>query len=193
MKKILLTLFFSFFIISVYSSQKVYPLDDNYAIVAEFYDWKCERDTRGNGALGIRSGEPGYIKGEARDLPICFYFFKMSFHHKFFDPHWRNILNTNDFFQEIKVFLSKYAQRTGTIFSDLCIEKIENNNQSYFIVSGCYFDSNSVGKMHFYIKPSHNTFTYCMLIKIKTDFFDEQIIGNLFQETYDLITPLIVE
>lgn len=170
---------------SIYAKNKVYPLDSRYGIVADDEDWACEVPAKGNESLGVHYG---HIKGKAKYLPISFDFFLRAVQQN--SLHKPNNVHA---FNDAKHFLSHYAQKTSTVFSGLNIKNLEENN--CFIVNGSYFDNTSSGKFAFYIKPQESGFYhyYCMFIKIPGDLLDDQAIEHLFQETFSLVTPLIIE
>ncbi|MCE5315973.1 MAG: hypothetical protein LLG04_01240 [Parachlamydia sp.] len=174
------TLFVLLYFIPSIAAPTVYSMGLPYGIVADT-DWRClvlnGANSREYGALGL--GGEGYLQGESIHQPrISFVFFRMWM------PRGDTMKRTED-------FLSRYAIVMNNVFSGVYVKK-ENND--YSIVQGSYID-NKTPCGHFaifYIREIVNSSTsyYTMFVKIHDDIADETLRDELFQQAFDLITPL---
>jgi hypothetical protein len=173
---------------SVCAANKVYPLDTYYGIVADDNDWSCIAYSGGIHLFGSEHAAYKCFFGGAKNLPISFYFFKTP-------NQYLNKINSDGALGISKVILANYAEKSNTVFSGLEVKSSENNG--FVVISGCYFDNNSSGRFSFYIIPLKLKLSfYChyyMFVKIDDESLDDHAAEPLFQETFNLITPLIIE
>lgn len=190
---------------SAFSAIKVFPLDSLCGIVADDADWTCAIDTKGNESIGLANGRI-YIKGNAKHLPISFNFFSHGIASWYLRQNHKPfyIFNNKSVFDDAKKFLANYANKTNTVFSGLSIKNSEEGD--YAVIYGSYFDNTSIGRFAIYVKPYDfintkpidfagyaNESCYFMFIKIYGDILDDHCIKHLFQETFELITPLVID
>lgn len=172
---------------SAFAINRVYSFDSSYGIVADDINWLCAYKHNGNTWLGVSNHEK-LISGQSKHLPIFFDFFCRP-------VTYRGSFNIDISDKNIFQFLSNYALMSGTIFSNLTIRDSQEDN--CFVLHASYFDSTSIGKIAFYMsKDRAKNFPnphYCMFIKMPGELLDDQAIEHLFQETFNLITPLIIK
>ena len=168
----------------IFAANKIYPFDSYYGIVANDAVWTCKVK------INTSYQRPSNIEGKANNLPVSFDFFMSSITHSYHVLYHNG--NSTLILTDVKRFLSDYAMRTSTIFSDLTVTA--DNALKYSVVRGCYYDNNSFGRFAFYVKPAnHHNESYCMFIKVVGDLLDEQTVDHLCQETFNLVRPLIVD
>lgn len=181
-KLLLLSVFFISISSSAFAANKVYPLLGEHAIVADDSEWTFEKTEKYNEALG--SYYVNTYFGENKYYPVQLYCFEKQ--------NLEKKLNLNFTMTSL---LNSYAKKMHCVFYD--IESRENVN-GVFIVNGTFLDCVSSGMFRIYViegKPGfQGSFYVQMFIKIRDncpDKLDEDLYEILFEQAFDLITPLL--
>lgn len=154
------------------------------AIVADSNDWDCTI------SIPYRYSEE-VVRGTSKHLPIFFEFSTQRFIDDNLQYIEYNLENATKFAQS---YLRRYAKIHSTIFSSLLLRE---NSGKYCVFNAAYIDNSGSGSIALYVQPVTENVCYCMFVQINESKLSEQLEDEsrqaLFQESYNLVTPLCSE
>lgn len=189
MKKSFIT--FSLLLCSFFSadaSEKVLILDNEYGVVYEDLEWKCENVYRG---YNLGKWQPDVIKGNALYQPVDFQLLRFDgtvmVEKK--DPQAALTL--------AQEFLSIFAMSHKIMFSDLSIGKAKKTRfkeDDFFVIKGSFFDDLGRGQFAVYVKPvrkNSNKPELCLLVRSYEA--PDQNNDEIFQRVFEMVSPIITD
>lgn len=169
------------FLSSIQGAEKIYQLDDKYAILAEETEWTCLKNTTSS----FRGSGYPFIECKAVNLPVSFEVHSYPFHNINVRQNVQEATNsTHD-------LLFQYAKAKNVIFS--CVHLKESGESDhigrsdYFIFDGVYCDGVNKGYFAFYLSKLNHV----MLIKFRGNLLDTHCQSVICQKAISLITPIV--
>lgn len=181
-------LVFSLFSNSAQAEERIAVLDNDYAVIFDDFDWKCETVFEG---YQVNRVAMSFLKGTSNFLPIEFQFLRLI------PPSSLPNKESQAAAVVAKSFLSLFAKKQKALFSNLekgKATKTRYSNETFHTLKGSFADNDGSGRFIVYTKPSTHTSEpwFCHFVKIY-GIQDGVLADELFHTTLEMISPVISE